>query len=95
VYDSHLLIIKDVEPVGVLYNPNLVYKIKSVCILSDGEPDCVVLPCKKHSNKPSNSVAAPGSGKARIFENSLFANKTISKSWDVMKSAGLLFGDNF
>ena len=51
VYDPHLIIIKEATPVGVLYPPNLVYKVKSICILSDSEPDTVLFPCSRHNNK--------------------------------------------
>jgi phosphatidylinositol 4-phosphatase len=87
VYDHHLLVVKDIEPVGALYAANLVYKIKSVCILSDAEPDCALIPCKKHASKSVNTGGGAG-GKPKIFENSLFASKTMGKTWDAMKSAG-------
>ena len=45
IYDPHLLIIKDAAPLGVLYGKDLVYKIKSVIILSSDEPDGVLTQC--------------------------------------------------
>lgn len=50
VYEPHLVIVKEAQPVGVLYPPHLVYKIKSICILSDDEPDTILIPCPRHSN---------------------------------------------
>lgn len=49
VYEGHLVIIKEATPVGVLYPPNLVYKIKSICILSADEPDTILTTCSRHS----------------------------------------------
>lgn len=50
VYTPHLVIVREATPVGALYPPHLVYKIKSVCILSDNEPDGGSLqPCPRHS----------------------------------------------
>lgn len=49
VYDPHLIVIKESTAVGVLYPPNLVYKIKSICMLSDDEPDTLLAPCPRHN----------------------------------------------
>lgn len=43
-----LLIIKDSTPVGDIYPPHVVYKIKSICMLSNDEPDSPLSPCPKH-----------------------------------------------
>lgn len=52
VYTPHLVIVRDAQPVGVLYPPHLVYKIRSVCILSAAEPDGGALqPCQRHSKQ--------------------------------------------
>lgn len=49
VYESHLVIVKEAIPVGVLYPPHLVYRIKSICILSSDEPDAVLITCTRHN----------------------------------------------
>lgn len=51
VYDPHLLIIKESVPVGAISPPNLVYKIKSICILSDDVPDTTLVPCPRHNTR--------------------------------------------
>lgn len=43
-----LLIIKESIPVGAIYPPHIVYKIKSICMLSNDDPDCTLTPCPKH-----------------------------------------------
>lgn len=50
VYDPHLLIIKEAVPIGAVCPPNLVYKVKSICMLSDDEPDNTLSPCPRHSS---------------------------------------------
>ncbi|KAJ6640021.1 Phosphatidylinositide phosphatase SAC2 [Pseudolycoriella hygida] len=50
VFDPHLIVIKESTPVGVLYPPHLVYKIKSICMLSDDEPDTSLTPCSRHNS---------------------------------------------
>lgn len=51
IYEPHLVIVKEAQPVGVLYPPHLVYKIKSICVLSDDDPDSVLSPCPRHTNR--------------------------------------------
>lgn len=77
------------QAVGSLYGTNLVYKIKSVCILSMEEPDTILTPCLKHCTNRAVIVAAQTvntspPGKSKLFDSSLLMNKT----WGVMKSAG-------
>lgn len=87
VYEPHLVLIKEASPVGVLYPPNLVYKIKSICILGPDEPDAVLTACPRHnSSRLSNSsnVSQKSPQKSRLFESSQLMNKT----WGAMKSAG-------
>lgn len=79
-----MVIIKDVVPVGVLYPPHLVYKIKSVCLLSDEKPDCVLIPCQKHNNNKIISLNNQTAQKQSLFEGSLLVNKT----WGAVKNAG-------
>lgn len=43
-----LLIIKESIAVGCIYTPHIVYKIKSICMLSNDEPDRTLTPCSKH-----------------------------------------------
>lgn len=88
IYDPHLVIVKEAVPVGSLLMNKLVYKIKSVCILSQDEPDSQLFPCSKHAT--TNSSSKPGSlnsspqSKPKIFESSNIMGKT----WGAMKSAG-------
>lgn len=83
LFDPHLIIIKEAVPIGVLYPPHLVYKIKSICILSQDDPDVLLAPCAKHnSNKITLSNSSPH--KSRLFEGSQLVNKT----WGAVKSAG-------
>jgi len=94
VYDPHLVIIREVIAIGSLVQSNLVYKIKSVCILSQDEPDCQLFPCAKHStavvpppvtavaSRPTSSNSSPQSKK--LFDSSQLMNKT----WGAMKTAG-------
>lgn len=73
LFQPHLLIIKDSAPVGVLYPPHLVYKIKSICILSADEPDAALTPCSKHStvrSLPPPSTHSPP-GKSKLFDSSI------------------------
>lgn len=91
VYDPHLLIIKEAIPIGAVNSKNLVYKIKSVCILSQDEPDCQLFPCSKHSTtmssgRPnSNSSTSSPQSKAKIFDAS---SNLFNKTLGAMKSAG-------
>lgn len=48
VYDPHLIVIREGTPVGVLYPPNLAYKIKSICMLSIEGADSLLTPCPRH-----------------------------------------------
>lgn len=48
IFGPHLLVVREATPVGELYPNHLVYKIKSVCILSADEPDSALTPCTRH-----------------------------------------------
>uniref|UniRef100_A0A182W4G2 SAC domain-containing protein n=1 Tax=Anopheles minimus TaxID=112268 RepID=A0A182W4G2_9DIPT len=97
VLEPHLIVIKEVVPVGVLYAPHLVYKIKSIAVLGPDGADTLLLGCSKHNTnqtvKIAPSVAGSGgtvpleghpSPKSRLFESSALVNKT----WGAVKSAG-------
>nr|XP_029717901.1 phosphatidylinositide phosphatase SAC2 isoform X1 [Aedes albopictus] len=101
VLEPHLIIIKEAVPVGVLYAPHLVYKIKSICILGPEEPDTILLPCSKHSTtttvKTISSIsggqsAQAGSGQnvaGASSRNRLFESSAlVNKTWGAVKSAG-------
>ncbi|XP_013108333.2 phosphatidylinositide phosphatase SAC2 isoform X2 [Stomoxys calcitrans] len=102
VYESHLVIIKEATPVGVLYPPHLVYKIKSICILSADEPDTTLTPCTRHSRSSnttpthSRNSSAGSSSLNNVNANSttssrskLFeGNQLMNKTWGAVKSAG-------
>ncbi|XP_050079623.1 phosphatidylinositide phosphatase SAC2 isoform X2 [Anopheles maculipalpis] len=99
VLEPHLIVIKEVVPVGVLYAPHLVYKIKSIAVLGPDGADTLLLGCSKHNTnqavKIAPAVAGGGGGttvppeghpspKSRLFESSALVNKT----WGAVKSAG-------
>ncbi|XP_036323807.1 phosphatidylinositide phosphatase SAC2 isoform X2 [Rhagoletis pomonella] len=98
VYEPHLVIVKEATPVGVLHAPSLVYKIKSICILSADEPDTVLTSCTRHSrsanstptHSPSSNASTTSStgntpvAKTKLFEGAQLMNKT----WGAVKIAG-------
>uniref|UniRef100_A0A2M4A9F2 Putative phosphoinositide phosphatase n=1 Tax=Anopheles triannulatus TaxID=58253 RepID=A0A2M4A9F2_9DIPT len=99
VLEPHLLVVREVAPVGVLYAPHLVYKIRSIAVLGPEGSDTQLLACSKHSANttikvapaPSGGTVAPSdvppgsaSPKGRLFESSALVNKT----WGAVKSAG-------
>ncbi|XP_058127148.1 phosphatidylinositide phosphatase SAC2 [Anopheles ziemanni] len=93
VLEPHLIVIKEVVPVGVLYAPHLVYKIKSIAVLGPEGADVLLLNCSKHNTNHAIKVAPVGgatsdgghpSPKSRLFESSALVNKT----WGAVKSAG-------
>lgn len=83
VYEPHLVIIKEATPVGVLYPPHLVYKIKSICLLSSDEPDAVLTACTRHSRSshttPTHSRNSSSSSSS-INANNVNANTTTGSS---------------
>lgn len=87
VYDPHLLIIREASAIGSLEQNHLVYKIKSVCMLSQDEPDFPLHPCAKHSTAPtsrSNSNTSSPQSKPKLFDSS----SGLMKTWGAVKSAG-------
>ncbi|XP_045780758.1 phosphatidylinositide phosphatase SAC2 isoform X1 [Maniola jurtina] len=79
IYEPRLIIIKESVPVGQIYFHHTIYKIKSICFLNMGATNQEVdlCPCTKHGS--STILANRGGGKkmgARLFENSVFLNKT-------------------
>ncbi|KFB40168.1 suppressor of actin [Anopheles sinensis] len=95
VLEPHLIVIKEVVPVGVLYAPHLVYKIKSIAVLGPEGADVSLVSCSKHNTNHAVKVAPVGGGgatgdaghpspKSRLFESSALVNKT----WGAVKSAG-------
>ncbi|XP_053682063.1 phosphatidylinositide phosphatase SAC2 isoform X3 [Sabethes cyaneus] len=95
VFEPHLIIIREAVPVGVLYAPHLVYKIKSICILGAEDPDSSLMTCPKHNTstviktihnagieQPTPRIVT-SSPKSRLFESS-----TLVKTWGAVKSAG-------
>ncbi|KAH8242763.1 hypothetical protein KR032_001875 [Drosophila birchii] len=99
VYEPHLVVVKEATAVGVLYPPHLVYKIKSICILSAEEPDTDLSNCTKHtkSNQSTpthsasitnnnNASASSGGGGGSSKSTKLFEG--MNKTWGAVKSAG-------
>lgn len=82
VYDPHLVIVREATDIGILYPPHTVHKVKSICMLSDDEPDVALVPCHRHST--SRLVTQSPSSKSRLFEGSQLMNKT----WGAVKIAG-------
>ncbi|KAH8409727.1 hypothetical protein KR222_002853 [Zaprionus bogoriensis] len=74
VYEPHLVVVREATAVGVLYPPHLVYKIKSICILSADEPDSELPNCTKHtksnSSTPTHSAASKSSSSNNNNNNS-------------------------
>ncbi|XP_017057139.1 phosphatidylinositide phosphatase SAC2 isoform X3 [Drosophila ficusphila] len=98
VYEPHLVVVKEATAVGVLYPPHLVYKIKSICILSAEEPDTELPNCTKHtksnqstpthsvSTSNNNNASVPSSGSGSSKSTKLFEG--MNKTWGAVKSAG-------
>lgn len=79
ILDPHLMVIRESVPVGVIYQPHIVYKIKGICMLSNEEPDQCLSPCFKHKGKVEPGMAT----KNRLFDSSQLVNKT----WSAVKIA--------
>ncbi|XP_065371546.1 phosphatidylinositide phosphatase SAC2 isoform X3 [Calliphora vicina] len=104
VYEPHLVIVKEATPIGVLYPPHLVYKIKSICLLSLDEPDAALPTCTRHASSSnttpthSRNSSTSSSINANLNSNAnlttaarpkLFeGNQLMNKTWGAVKSAG-------
>ncbi|EDW15388.2 phosphatidylinositide phosphatase SAC2 isoform X1 [Drosophila mojavensis] len=97
VYEPHLVIIKEAMAMGVLYPPHLVYKIKSICILSADEPDSELPNCTKHtksnSSTPTHSASSSSNNASGRTTQGSSTKSTklfegMNKTWGVVKSAG-------
>ncbi|XP_036674910.3 phosphatidylinositide phosphatase SAC2 isoform X2 [Drosophila suzukii] len=98
VYEPHLVVVKEATAVGVLYPPHLVYKIKSICILSAEEPDTDLPNCTKHTKSnqstPTHSVSASNNNNANVPSTGGGSSKStklfegMNKTWGAVKSAG-------
>lgn len=84
VYEPHLVIIKEATPIGVLYPPHLVYKVKSICVLSSEEADSQLTPCTRHNHSRINSASSSPQKSRSMFEGNILMNKT----WGAVKIAG-------
>lgn len=93
------MIVKEAVPVGVLYPPHLVYKIKSICILSLDEADSALPACSRHasssnttpthSRTPSTSSSVNANSNSNTTRPKLFeGNQLMNKTWGAVKSAG-------
>lgn len=91
IYDPHLVIVRESTAVGCLDENNLVYKIKTICILSQEEPDTPLFPCSKHSttaaiqstSSPSTATSSP-QARPKFFDS----GSGLMKTWGAVKSAG-------
>ncbi|KRK03049.1 phosphatidylinositide phosphatase SAC2 isoform X2 [Drosophila yakuba] len=98
VYEPHLIVVKEATAVGVLYPPHLVYKIKSICILSADEPDTDLPNCSKHTKSnqstPTHSVSTSNNNNASVPSSAGGSSKStklfegMNKTWGAVKSAG-------
>ncbi|XP_016961024.1 phosphatidylinositide phosphatase SAC2 isoform X2 [Drosophila biarmipes] len=98
VYEPHLIVVKEATAVGVLYPPHLVYKIKSICILSAEEPDTDLPNCTKHTKSnqstPTHSVSSSNNNNATVLSTGGGSSKStklfegMNKTWGAVKSAG-------
>ncbi|XP_032577213.1 phosphatidylinositide phosphatase SAC2 isoform X2 [Drosophila sechellia] len=98
VYEPHLVVVKEASPVGVLYPPHLVYKIKSICILSADDPDTDLPNCTKHTKSnqstPTHSVSTSNNNNASVPSSGGGSSKStkllegMNKTWGAVKSAG-------
>lgn len=85
VFDSRLILTKDVDPVGKLHGDHVVYKIKSIVLLPLG-PDNVDLSlpqCTKHKTIRSAKSGSAGNSLFDIQKNAAF-----TKTWGTLKTAG-------
>ncbi|XP_058977164.1 phosphatidylinositide phosphatase SAC2 isoform X3 [Musca domestica] len=96
VYEPHLVIIKEATPVGVLYPPHLVYKIKSICILSADDPDTSLTPCTRHSRSsnttPTHSRNSSTSSSSIAANNA--SNANVNSATSTSSSRTKLFEGN-
>ncbi|XP_043651296.1 phosphatidylinositide phosphatase SAC2 isoform X2 [Drosophila teissieri] len=98
LYEPHLIVVKEASAVGVLYPPHLVYKIKSICILSADEPDTDLPNCTKHTKSnqstPTHSVSTSNNNNASVPSSAGGSSKStklfegMNKTWGAVKSAG-------
>lgn len=79
ILEPHLMVIRESVPVGAIYPPHIVYKIKGICMLSNDEPDQCLSLCFKHKGKVEPEMAT----KNRLFDRSQLVNKT----WSAVKMA--------
>ncbi|KAM7363819.1 phosphatidylinositide phosphatase spermathreecae isoform 2-T2 [Cochliomyia hominivorax] len=91
VYEPHLVIVKEAVPIGVLYPPHLVYKIKSICILSLDEPDATLYPCTRHA---SSSNTTPTHSRNSSTSSSINANSNSNTNSNTTSSRSKLFEGN-
>uniref|UniRef100_A0A336M9Y8 CSON012683 protein n=1 Tax=Culicoides sonorensis TaxID=179676 RepID=A0A336M9Y8_CULSO len=90
VYEPHLLLIRDVIEVGMLYTPHLVYKIKSICTLGASEGlDVPLNPCSKHKPGTASANSSPAKGK-KLFEGNPLVGKTLGAIKSGAKTAANL-----
>lgn len=88
IYDPHLLIIREATAIGSLDQNHLVYKIKSVCILSQDEPDVPLFPCAKHSTVPTSGPESSNSNSPQAKPKLFNSSSGLMKTWGAMKNAG-------
>lgn len=91
VYEPHLLLIRDVSAVGVLYAPNIVYKIRSICTLGATEGlDIPLNPCSKHNPGAVSASNSPAKQGKKLFEGNPLVGKTLGAIKSGAKTAANL-----
>lgn len=91
VYEPHLLLIKDVSAIGVLYAPHMVYKIRSICTLGTTEGlDGPLIPCAKHNPGASSATNSPAKQAKKLFEGNPLVGKTLGAIKSGAKTAASL-----
>lgn len=91
VYEPHLLLIRDVSAVGVLYAPNIVYKIRSICTLGATEGlDIPLNACSKHNPGAVSASNSPAKQGKKLFEGNPLVGKTLGAIKSGAKTAANL-----
>lgn len=91
VYEPHLLLIKDVSAVGVLYAPHMVYKIRSICTLGATEGlDVPLNGCSKHNPGAVSASNSPARQGKKLFEGNPLVGKTLGAIKSGAKTAASL-----
>lgn len=90
VLEPRLMIVKECSAVGNFYDDHIIYKIRSICLLSavDDDAEANLVPCKKHHPgrlpTPAPPPPEPPAKSGGLFDGASPFNRT----WGAVKSAG-------